>query len=284
MRTNRTEEAERVGNTYRRRLEAEGSCGPVPALLWTPARISPPWPLVLLGHGGEGSKDAKRYQELARFFAERVRAAVLVIDGPAHGERAPRTGTPLDRFRETRRALADPETPGRMAGDWAAALVVARRVEGLDSGPVGYFGLSMGTLLGVPSVVELPEVHSAVFALGGVPRETGVAAVARAAGAPEAVVRIMLEEDAPAIRGRLLLEAAARLGGREILLLNMDADETFSMEGALRFFRAIPGPKRMAVWAGGHTDLPREALELAADFLRARLSGPSDLSSLFSTE
>lgn len=274
---------EQVGDACRRRIEAAGESGLVPALLWTPLEVDPPWPLLLLGHGGEGSKDAERYQSLARFFAKRVPAAVLVIDGPAHGERVPDTGLPLHRFREVRRTLADPRTSGRMAGDWACALAAARRVEGLDSGPVGYFGLSMGTLLGVPSVAELPEVRAAVFALGGIPRENGAADVARAAGAPEEVVRIMHEEDAPAIRGRRLLEAAARLGDREILLLNMDADEAFPIDGALRFFRAIPGPKRIAIWAGGHMDLPRDALELAADFLRVRLARSSDLSSLFTT-
>lgn len=283
-RANRTESADQGGEIRRTPIEVAGESGPVPALLWTPERNARPGPLLLLGHGGEGSKDAERYQGLARFFARRVPAAVLMIDGPAHGERAPRTGAPLDRFREVRRTLADPRTAAQMARDWGAALAAARCVDGLGSAPVGYFGLSMGTLLGVPSVAALPEVRAAVFALGGLPRETGVAAVARAAGAPEEVARIMAEEDAPGVRGRVLLEATAQLGEREILLLNMDGDEAFPMEGALRFFRAIPGPKRMGVWKGGHMDLPREALELAADFLRERLTSPSDLSSFFPTE
>ena len=54
-------------------------------------------------------------------------------------------------------------------------------------------------------------------------------------------------------------------------MLNMTRDAHFPMTGAIEVFEAIPGPKRMGVWAGGHEDIPPEALDLANRFFARTL-------------
>ena len=96
----------------------------------------------------------------------------------------------------------------------------------------------MGALFGLSIVADLPDVRAAVFALGGVWPEAGTADRENAA------------------RNARVRDGARRLGEREILMVNMTRDEHFPIAGALEVLEAIPGPKRMGVWAGTHEELP----------------------------
>lgn len=249
----------------RRPLTIPGPDGPVPALVFTPARDHQPERLVLLGHGGGGGKDHPRFQRLAAQLARALGAATLVLDGPVHGDRQPRDGTPLERFRAGRRALIDPELPTRFAEEWRAGIALLRR-EGIGGGALGYAGFSMGVLLGVPVVASLGEVRAAVFGVGGVPAPGGVAQLIGDLAGPEAAA-IAEEEDDADRRGRIVLDAATRLGPTEVLMLNTTGDRVFPPANAFALFDAIPGAKRIAFWPGGHTDLSGEAIELAIAFL-----------------
>ena len=73
-------------------------------------------------------------------------------------------------------------------------------------------------------------------------------------------------------RNAIIKAGAQRLGDREVLMLNMTRDEYFDMPGALDLFEAIPGPKRMGVWPGGHTDIGPEAIKMAVDFFKRTLA------------
>jgi hypothetical protein len=103
----------------------------------------------------------------------------------------------------------------------------------------------MGALFGLIAVGSLPNVVAAVFALGGLTRDE----------APNVPIRA----------------GAARLGGREVLMLNMTRDEHFPIDGAIELFESIPGPKRMGVWSGTHSDIGPEAIDLAVQFFRRTL-------------
>ena len=70
----------------------------------------------------------------------------------------------------------------------------------------------------------------------------------------------------------MIRSGASRLGGREVLMLNMTRDEHFPIAGAIEVLELIPGPKRMGVWAGTHADIPPEAIQLAVDFFRRTLA------------
>ena len=93
-----------------------------------------------------------------------------------------------------------------------------------------------------------------MFALGGVWPESGPAQAESAA------------------RNARVRDGARRLGEREILMVNMTRDEHFPIVGAIEVLEAIPGPKRMGVWAGTHDQLPPESMDQITTFL-ARVLG-----------
>ncbi|MEX2393800.1 MAG: alpha/beta fold hydrolase [Actinomycetota bacterium] len=259
-----------VKGTVRRRVEADGPTGMVPGLLHMPAHVIEPVPLVMLGHGGGGDKDQPQWQSLARFITRRIPAAVLCIDAPAHGERAPKHDDLRENFRLIRRAVSDPATADNFIQDWRAAIAIARDIEGVHPTALAYIGFSMGAMFGVPICAAI-GVQAAVFGVGGIPREGAIAELVRRRD-PEAA-RIIEEEEQTEARGRLVLDAAPKLTGIEVLQLNMTKDQIFPIEGALQLFDAFPGPKRFAAWEGGHTDLPRESAELAVSFLSRVFAG-----------
>src|SRR5688500_6481106 len=91
------------------RIETDG----VPAKLYEPGDAGG---LLLLGHGIDGSKDEERFVNLGRHYAESTGLAVVCIDGPAHGDRAPQTGDPQEDWRMVRRTVLH-GGPG-MVADW----------------------------------------------------------------------------------------------------------------------------------------------------------------------
>jgi dienelactone hydrolase len=235
------------------RLNVTVDGDPVPALVFVP-RSASPLPLVLFGHGAHLSKDDDVMQMLARAIARGVPAGVALMDCPGHGERRARGLTGEEFERDVARRMRDPAGDAALIADWEAVAHAARTSLPILRGPLGYVGFSMGALLGLSIVADLPDVRAAVFALGGV-----------------------LDDDTFGARGGLsrnarVRDAAGRLGEREVLMLNMTRDEHFPIVGALEVLEAIPGPKRMAVWAGTHVDIPPEAISLANRFLARTLS------------
>lgn len=260
--------------TTSHRVDARGPAGRVPGLVFVPevATGDAPLPLVLLGHGGGGSKDEARFQRLATKLAEGIGAGVLVIDGPVHGERLPTEGDAATRFRTARRALSDPAVFDQMLEDWRAASAAAADVAPTQPEPLGYIGFSMGTVFGIPTVAGIPSIRGAVFGLGGFFRTGGVAAIAELASANPAAIRIIEEEDRPEVRNELVRRAALALRDTEVLMLSMSRDESFPLEGALELFHLFSTPKRLALWEGGHLELPEEAIDLAISFLRRTMA------------
>lgn len=248
-----------------RRIVVDGPTGPVPGRLTVPAHNSSPRSLLLLGHGGGGTKDEGRVGSLAARFSAALDAATLVLDGPAHGERQPTHADPIERFRMTRRALIDPTMPQRFAEDHRAAVDQCREV-GIGTGPLLYAGFSMGTLLGVPIVAHLGDVAAAVFGIGGVPAPGGVGTLVRTV-AGDAVADIVDEEDDAALRGGIVVEAARRIVGTHVLMVNVTRDVVFPIANAFQLFDAFSCPKVIAFWDGEHTTLSPDAIDLAITFL-----------------
>jgi dienelactone hydrolase len=226
---------------------------PVPALVFVP-RSPSPLPLVLFGHGAHLSKDDEVMQILARAIAAGVPAGVAVMDCPGHGDRRARGLTDEAFERDVARRMRDPAGDAALIADWEAIASAVRTRLPVLSGPLGYVGFSMGALFGLSIVADMPDVRAAVFALGGV--VDGDAFGGRRGMARNARVR----------------DAASRLGDREVLMLNMTRDEHFPLAGAIEVLEAIPGPKRMAVWAGTHIDIAPEAITLANQFLARTLT------------
>lgn len=224
-----------------------------PALLYVPDSVAP-LPLVLLGHGAHQSKDDPIAQLLAKTIARGVPAGVALMDAPGHGERRPAGSSDAEYDRDVRRRMGDPEADRALVADWSAVAAAARAASSLLSGALGYAGFSMGALLGLSIVADLPDVRAAMFALGGVWSEDGLGNIGNGP------------------RNECVRDGARRLGEREVLMLNMTRDEHFPIDGAIEVFELIPGPKRMGVWAGTHVEFPPEAMTQANDFLARTLS------------
>jgi dienelactone hydrolase len=131
----------------------------VPAVVWAPEGASGTRPLVLIGHGGTGHKRMDYVLGLARRLVRHRGYAAAAIDGPAHGDRA---GAVAQRDRWMTKDVIN-----AMVADWKATRDVLQALPEIGAGPLGYWGLSMGTMFGVPYVAADPTVKAAVLGLGG---------------------------------------------------------------------------------------------------------------------
>ncbi len=165
----------------RRSFSVTSGSATIPAVIWAPEGAKGPRPLVLMGHGGSQHKKTPGIVARARQYAQRLGYATLAIDAPGHGDRITReeaeafardvgarvtgqvsTGWTPERLKEmaARSLAAVPE--------WNAALEMTQGFDFVGSGgPVGYWGVSMGTAIGVPFVAQQPKITAAVFGLAG---------------------------------------------------------------------------------------------------------------------
>jgi len=149
-------------------LEREFVVGEVPGVLWSSASRTGHAPLVLLGHGGGRDRKAAPNRGRARLLVEGG-FSVAALDAPGHGER-PRSAADQAEVDALQRAMAAGEPVGpivtrynadiarRAVPEWRAALDVL----GAD-GPVGYYGINMGTAIGIPLVAAEPRITAAVL-------------------------------------------------------------------------------------------------------------------------
>jgi dienelactone hydrolase len=168
-----------------RRFELEVAGQRVPGILWTPTGARGPRPLLLQGHGGIQHKRVPNVLALARRMVRHQGYAVAAIDAPGHGDRvspeqaermrqrvvaaAGRRGSPLDD--EQRKGMA--KAAQYAVAEWRATLDALQRLDEIGTqGPVGYWGVSMGTRYGVPFVATDARIKCAVLGLFGVGKET----------------------------------------------------------------------------------------------------------------
>lgn len=214
----------------------------VPGLLWAP-ESGGATRLVLLGHGGSLHKRADYILSTARRLVRHHGFAAVAIDGPAHGDRRPDGG--LDR--EQARAEFDKvwqrrETSDEIVADWKAALDAVQAE--LGDGPVGYFGLSMGTMMGLPLCAAEPRIRAAVLGLMG---DWG----------PNAGI---------------LRDAAAKITIPVRFLMQWD-DELIPRERALELFDALGSrDKGLHAHPGRHAAVPADEMRAVPAFLAERLS------------
>jgi pimeloyl-ACP methyl ester carboxylesterase len=156
------EKAKQVGVLTEREFELSVEGRLVPGVVWSDGELEPGQPIVLLGHGGTTHKRADYLVQVAMLLGRRG-VVSMAIDGPGHGERG---GEP------------DPEDPGwfekawnegggtdAVVADWRAALDFVG--EELETGKTGYWGLSMGTMMGLPVVANDDRIAVALLGLMG---------------------------------------------------------------------------------------------------------------------
>lgn len=222
----------------------------IPGVLWSPADAPAGRPLVLLGHGGGQHKKAPGV--VARGFA------VAAIDAPAHGDR-PRTEQD-QRFAagiRERMAAGEPVGPEiarhnaglatRAVPEWQATLDALQELDCIGAGgPVGFWGVSLGSAIGVPFVAAEPRITAAVFGLAT--HET-------------------------------LAEAATRVTVPVEFLLQWD-DELVPRDSGLALFDAFASrEKTLHANPGRHAGVPAFELESSEHFF-SRPNGPAGATAL----
>jgi pimeloyl-ACP methyl ester carboxylesterase len=234
--------SENVANGVReRRFYLEVAGERVPGVIWTPAakESARDRPLVLFGHGGRVHKTIPYLVERAHRYAATFEYTVVAIDAPNHGERpvserAARTNAELaERTREGKpfgdvigRHMA--ELAVQVVPEWRATLDAVQALPEIGSGGrVGYWGLSMGCMFGLPLLAAEPRIHAAVLGLAGLP-----------------------SADHP------IAEAAARVRIPVEFVLQWQ-DEIVSRESGIALFNAIASSeKSLHINPGKHVEVP----------------------------
>ncbi|WP_320069035.1 alpha/beta hydrolase [Micromonospora sp. RTGN7] len=152
--------------------------GEIPGVLWTPTGAAGSRPLILMGHGGGQHKKAPGIVAHARRFVTECGFAVAAVDVPGHGDRPKDEEYDRIATENQTRVEAGEDLAPLIAGfqalvarqtvpEWRAVLDLVQELDHVGTGPVGYWGVSLGCGLGVPFVAAEPRVHAAVLGLGG---------------------------------------------------------------------------------------------------------------------
>ncbi|MEM8767220.1 MAG: hypothetical protein AAGE43_07240 [Pseudomonadota bacterium] len=219
---------------------------PVTGALWLPEAAGAETPLVLCGHGASGDRYQAPIPHLAKRFAQR-NIATLAIDGPVHGLRKRGPGGRAALAEELQR----PSCTDDMVGDWLLALDAVRETTGLN-GRLAYFGLSMGTLFGIPFLAAAQardiEVRCSVLGLAGT-------------------------SGAVAFLGERLARDARYIDHPVLYVMQLE-DELFDRDGYLALFDALgSSDKRIHANPGLHPEIPSEEVDASVTFITARLEG-----------
>ncbi len=234
---------QREGALVKREFDLDRDGRLVSGVLWQPDDVAPGAPLVCCGHGASGDRHQAPIPWLARRLAGEHGCFVLSIDGPVHGRRFRAPGGRESFWPEWRREGSVED----MIADWQYALDHVAALPEVGSGPIGYWGLSMGTIFGAPFVAVERRVEVAVLGLMGI---TG----------PD--------------HYRPRISAAAQAITCPVLFLCQLEDELFSREEYLALFDAFGSTdKRLHANPGLHPAVPVEELEHSIDFLVGHLKG-----------
>ena len=262
--------------TRRRDFLIPRESGPVPGTVWIPAAAptltpaptstpeppSPPLPgplpLVLLSHGGSGTRHSTRVTQMAALLT-RSGLAAAAIDGPYHGERVAKPLTPAE-YQSRIAAEGIGTVLDRTAGDWRATRDVLVEAGIADPERLAYFGLSFGTRYGIAAAAALgsgsePGLRCAVLGKFGVQESPDLHPGLHA---PQRTLR-----------------DAARIAAPVLFHMQWD-DELFPRAGQLELFDSFPSPaKELHAFPGGHRHTPDHAPLLWHDFLFRHLApGP----------
>jgi dienelactone hydrolase len=250
-----SEKAEKGVVEQRFDLQVDGDT--VPGIRWYPEDHAGSGPTILIGHGGTQHKRVPNVLGLARRFARHLGYSAVALDAPGHGERITDPAV-AERRRQAiqARIAAGPDAGGVSFGPEEAREWVARTTKGIAEwralldrldeqgrgARYGYWGVSMGTAIGLPFVAAEPRIEAAVLGLAGLGNRPG---------------------------GEQFAEAARRLTIPVLLVLQWN-DELVGQSAGLALFDALgSAEKTLHLNPGGHVQIPlfeRDAYE--AFFLR----------------
>ena len=227
-------------------IEREGHN--VPGVLWQPTTQSGPRPLILMGHGGSGHKRNERMLMLGKMFAAVYGWSAAAIDGPVHGAR----GSVTDASQPVYRQMWQRENLVQsMIDDWKATLDDLSSLKNVDMNRIGYWGVSMGTMFGLPFVASDGRVRVAVLGKAGM----------SGSSVQRSGIDVHFRKFAPQLRVPVLFT------------MQWD-DERFERSGQLELFDQLGSKdKRLHAYPGQHVDNGPESFAVQAEFLKRYLEG-----------
>ncbi|MFN3514908.1 MAG: hypothetical protein ACK41C_17815 [Phenylobacterium sp.] len=210
--------------------------------------------MILMGHGGSQHKKVANIEAAAQSHARELGYATVAIDAPGHGDRVTREEAEKARAAalaagqrarqgDRPRASRIPGNAPKAVAEWKAVLDAVQALDMVGAGgPVGYWGVSMGTRFGVPFVAEEPRIACAVFGLFGV---------------------------FPGLEDH---KAAAEKIRIPVMFVYQWDDELMSRDQGLALFDAFGSPeKTMHVNPGGHLAIPAHERDAWLAFWRRHL-------------
>jgi pimeloyl-ACP methyl ester carboxylesterase len=238
--------AEAAADVAERRFEVSVDGRTVPGILWVPpdgaARSRP---LVLIGHGATLHKRIDHIVALAHLLVRRHGFAAVAIDAPGHGDRRrDLDADDIQLFSDFIMEWSRPGSTDDVIAEWEAVLDGVRNLDEVGDGPIGYWGLSMGTIFGIPLVAAEPRIQVAVFGLLGLLGPT----------------RDRLEQDSKALACPTLFI----LQWHDQMVPRPDAFALFDALGSM--------DKRLHAHPGEHAAVPAEELLFSVDFLARHLA------------
>lgn len=183
---------------------------------------------------------------LGQMFSVNYGWCAAAIDGPVHGER----GLVTDASDPAYRAMWQRrDTVQGMIDDWKATLDALSALGEVDTTRIGYWGMSMGTMFGLPYVASDDRV--CVTVLG----KAGMSGTSVARSGIDAYFKTF----------------APRVAVPVLFVMQWD-DERFERQGQLDLFDRLGAKdKRLHAYPGQHVDNGPEAFEVEAAFLKRYL-------------
>jgi dienelactone hydrolase len=218
----------------------------IPGVVWQPLRATGAQPLVLMGHGGTGHKRSAKMLRMAEIFTAGYGWWAAAIDGPVHGARAPVTDAADSAYRQM---WTRPDVVQDMIDDWTAVLDALTLLDEIDETRIGYWGVSMGTMFGLPYVASDARIRAAVLGKAGMRGSS--------------VQRSGIDRHFKVYAERVTLP---------LLFTVQWDDERFDRDGQIELYANLgSSDKRLHAYPGLHSDAGPEALEAGAAFLHRYL-------------
>lgn len=215
--------------------------------LWIPNESIRPNALMAFGHGASGTRYQLPIPYLARKFAKEGIVS-LSMDGPVHGLRQREEGGRPALSQEMRRSNMIED----MIADWSSAVEVTESRIGFSADKFGYFGLSMGSIFGIPYLAKRNKDNQPVTV---------------------ATLGLLGTTGAVSDLAERLNRDASYINAPVLFLMQLE-DELFPRDGCIELFDALGSHnKRLHANPGLHPAVPAEEIDFCLGFVLDHLKG-----------